>query len=292
MQADVLTQVVLPSALFIIMFGLGLSLTADDFTRVMKQPKAFAIGMIAQMVLLPVIAYLVVLAFALPPELAVGLMIIAFCPGGVTSNMYSYLARGDVALSISLTAFSSLVAPFTIPLLTYLAMENLLDSSQGFSIPVGKTITQLLAITIVPVVIGIFIHRKWERFANKMETPIKILSVLFLFLIIAGIVAKSWSSMAGFFAQAGLATLILNVVSMTAGFWLAKLASLNREQSITIGFEVGLQNGTMALLVAGTILGNSTMAIPAVTYSLLMFATGALFGWLLHLRHKAPVTVR
>lgn len=291
MQADVMTQVILPLALFIIMFGLGLSLTADDFTRVMKQPKAFAIGILAQMVLLPVIAYLVVVAFALPPELGVGLMIIAFCPGGVTSNMYTYLARGDVALSISLTAISSLVTPFTIPFLTYLAMQILLDSSQGFSIPVGKTIIQLLAITIVPVVIGMFIHRKWEKFARKMETPIKILSVAFLFLVIAGIVGKSWDNMAGFFAQAGLASLILNVVSMTAGFWLAKLASLNREQSITIGFEVGLQNGTMALLVAGTILGNSTMAIPAVTYSLLMFVTGALFGWLLNLRQKTPVAV-
>lgn len=281
MQADILTQVVLPAALFIIMLGLGLSLTSDDFTRVLKQPKAFVIGAIAQMVLLPVIAYLVAVGFSLPPELAVGLMIIAFCPGGVTSNMYTYFARGDVALSISLTAIISLLAPFTIPVLTYLAMQNLLDNAQEFSMPVLKTMTQLLVVTVVPVIIGILMHYKWRAFAARMDKPVKILSLVFLFVIIAGIVAKSWSSMAGFFAQAGLATLVLNVVSMAAGYWLAKAAALNRPQSITIGFEVGLQNGTMALLVTGSILGNATMAIPAVTYSLLMFVTSAIFGWMM-----------
>jgi len=284
MQADTLTQVVLPLALFIIMFGLGLSLTGADFLRIIQRPKAFAVGVAAQMVMLPVMAYLLVMALSLPPELAVGLMIIAFCPGGVTSNLYSYLARGDVALSVSLTAIISLLAPFTIPLLTVWMMTLLLENSQAFNLPVVKTIIQLLVITIVPVSLGILIHRKWPGFSRRMQTPVKVLSIVFLFIVIAGIVGKNWANMSGYFAQAGLATLILNVVSMLAGYGLSNVFQLSHKESITIGFEVGLQNGTMALLIASALLSNATMAIPAVTYSLIMFASGAVFAWWLNLK--------
>lgn len=279
MKADILTQLVLPLSLFIIMLGMGLSLTIDDFKRVVRIPKAITLGITGQLLLLPLIGLALILTFSLPPELAVGVMILAFCPGGTTSNMFSYLARADVALSITLTAIVSLVTPFTIPLLTGLTMELLLENPQQFSIPIGKTIIQLLVITVLPVSIGMLLYKKMPNFAQKMERPVKVFSIVLLLLIIAGIVAKNRDAMVGFFVQTGFVTLLLNVISMAAGYALATLARVDKRQAATVGIEVGIQNGTMALLVTSTLIGNATMAIPAVTYSLLMFITGGLFCW-------------
>ncbi|MDE1461172.1 bile acid:sodium symporter family protein [Spartinivicinus poritis] len=286
MEVDFLTQVVLPLSLFLIMLGMGLSLTAADFTHVLKDPKAVAIGVVCQMIMLPVMGFVVAKVFSLSPELAVGLMILAFCPGGATSNMITYLSRGDVALSISLTAVVSLVTPFTIPLLTAFMMTMLMDQSQAFSIPIVKTILQLIVISIVPVAIGMIIHNKFPVFSARAEKPVKVFSVLILFIIIAGIVAKNWDNMAGFFVQTGAASLSLNILTLTLGYWTAKLCRLEKREAISIGIEVGIQNGTLALLVAGTLLGNTVMTIPAVTYSLLMFITGGVFGWLVNQRSK------
>jgi len=282
MQASFLTQVVLPFSLFIIMLGMGLALNTGDFARVLKEPKAIGIGIFCQMAMLPLIGYLVVVIFGLAQELAVGVMILAFCPGGTTSNLMSYLSKGDVALSITLTALVSLVAPFSIPILTVLMMELFLENTQEFQLPIIKTIMQLMAITIIPVVIGMIINNKYPKFSTKAEKPVKVFSIVFLFVIIAGIVITSGESMAGFFMQTGAATLTLNVITLLAGYYIAKCAGLEKRQAITMGIEVGIQNGTVALLVAGTLLGSSVMAIPAVTYSLLMFVTGAIFGWLVN----------
>ncbi|NQZ82184.1 MAG: bile acid:sodium symporter family protein [Colwellia sp.] len=282
MQADIFIQIILPFSLFIIMLGMGLGLKADDFSRVVQQPKAFTIGILCQMVLLPLIGYLVVIIFGLKQELAVGLMILAFCPGGTTSNLMSYLARGDVALSISLTAVVSLLTPFTIPMLTALMIELFLDNPQDFDLPVLKTIIQLMVITVVPVTLGMFINFKSPQFSARAERPIKIFSILFLFFIIAVLVFKNRESMVHFFVQAGAASLSLNILALLAGFFIAKLAGLEKRQTITMGIEVGIQNGTVALLVSGTLLGNALMAIPAVSYSLIMFVTGAAFAWLVN----------
>lgn len=284
MKADLLTQLILPFSLFIIMLGMGLALKLADFTRALKQPKAFTIGILCQMLLLPVMGYLIVVLFGLTGELAVGLMILTFCPGGTTSNMICYLSRGDVALSISLTAVVSMVTPITIPIFTLLMMELLLDDSQQFSIPILKTMIQLLVITIVPVMIGMFINNKYPNFSAKAEKPVKVFSIIFLFIIITGIVAINWENMAGFFIQTGAASLALNVVNLTAGFFIARFAGLEKRQAITVGIEVGIQNGTLALLVTGTLLSSAVMTIPAVTYSLLMFVTGGIFGWLVNRR--------
>ena len=280
MKADVLTQIILPLALFIIMFGMGLSLKLSDFLRVFKEPKAVSVGIACQMIMLPVLACLIIVLFSLTAELAVGLLILALCPGGATSNMMSYLSKGDVALSISLTALVSLITPFTIPVITAIAMTVLLEESQQFSLPVLKTILQLVVITILPVAAGMLVHKKFPGFSANAQKPVKILSIVFLFIIIAGIVAKNWNEMAGFFIQTGLASLALNVISLTAGFFVAKSMQLEKPQSISIGIEVGIQNGTLALVVAGTLIGNPIMTIPAVTYSLLMFISGGVFGWL------------
>lgn len=281
MQADILTAVILPTSLFIIMLGLGLSLRTEDFTRVIKQPKAALIGLCAQVVALPFIALLVAVLFKLPPELAVGLMIISFAPGGATSNLFTNLAKGDVALSISLTAVTSLITPFTLPLFTVLAMNYFMGNGEAFELPVLKIIMQLVAISVVPVMMGMLVLSKWQNAARKADAVIRVFSIVFLFLIIAAIILDNKTQMADFFLATGLATLTLNILVLALGYGLGQFFKLSRAQAVSIGYEVGLQNGTLALLVAGTLIGNSTMMIPAVTYSILMFFTGFLFGAIL-----------
>ncbi|MBL4744263.1 MAG: bile acid:sodium symporter family protein [Cycloclasticus sp.] len=281
MQADILTTVILPASLFIIMFGMGLTLQITDFTRVLKQPKPVLLGLVAQMVALPIIAFTVAIIFTLPPELAVGLMIISFAPGGATSNMFTNIAKGDVALSISLTAVASLITPFTLPLFTLVAMDYFIGSSQAFELPLLKTVMQLLVISVVPVIFGMLVLSTWQKAANKIEPIIRIFSIVFLFLIIVAIILKNKAHMADFFLQTGLATLTLNILVLALGFGLAQFFKLSRAQSISISYEVGIQNGALALLVAGTLIGNSAMMIPAITYSILMLFTGFLFGFLL-----------
>lgn len=279
MQADLLTKVILPLSLFLIMYGIGLSLKVADFKDVVKYPKALVIGLAGQMLLLPLVAFSIAVALQLPPEIAVGLMIIALAPGGATSNMFTYLSKGDVSLSISLTAIVSLITPFTIPVIAALSMVYFMESGTEFRLPVGKTIVQLLVITLIPVALGMFTLSKWPNGAAKIEKVLKWFSIFFLALIIVLIVMKNAADMASFFAQAGLATLVLNITVLALGYGMAKWARLSHPQAVCIGFEVGIQNGTLALVVAGTLIGNAAMMIPAVTYSLLMFASGAAFAW-------------
>mgnify|MGYP003387375593 CR=1 FL=1 len=291
MQADLLTTVVLPVSLFIIMLGMGLSLRRTDFTRVITQPKAAVIGLSAQLIALPLIAFLLATVFKLAPELAVGLMIISFAPGGATSNMFANLAKGDVALSISLTAVVSLITPFTLPLFTLLAMNHFIGPAEGFELPLLKTILQLLLITVIPVLLGMFILFKWKGAANKTEPVIRVFSVIFLFLIIVAIILKNKPQIVGFFVQAGAVTLTLNVLVLGLGYLLAKFFKLSQAQAVSISYEVGIQNGTLALFVTGTLIGNNAMMIPAVTYSILMFMTGFALGCILKKQQYNQVTI-
>ena len=282
MQADLLTKVIFPVALFFIMFGIGLSIRPFDFKNIITSPKMVAIGLCAQMLLLPLIAFSLAIVFALPPEIAVGLIIIALAPGGATSNMFSYLYKGDVSLSITLTAIASLITPFSIPFLADLSMNYFITSNAEFSLPIGKTIVQLLVITVIPVALGMFVLAYFENFAKKIESIFKWLSIAFLAFLIVLFVLRNAENMLSFFAQSGLATLSLNIIALIVGYQLAKIARLSHPQSITIGFEVGIQNGALAMVVAGTLIGNNVMMIPAVTYSLTMLFSGALFGWLMN----------
>lgn len=286
MQADLLTKVILPLSLFLIMFGIGISLRLSDFRGVLSSPKAVAIGLFGQMILLPIVAYVVAVIFQLPPEIAVGLIIIALAPGGATSNMFTYLSKGDVSLSISLTALVSLITPFTIPLVVAFSMTHFMGTDMVFELPITKTIVQLLVITLIPVSLGMYVLSRWPTAAKKIERALKWFSILFLFLIIALIVLKNADNMADFFVQAGLATLALNLMVLTLGYQLANWAKLSHPQSVCIGFEVGIQNGTLALVVAGTLIGNEAMMIPAVTYSIIMFFSGAAFGWWINKKQK------
>ncbi len=280
MQVDILTSIILPLSLFLIMFGMGLSLKLSNFRSVLQYPKPFLIGFSTQMLILPLVAFIIANVMSMPAELAVGMMIIALAPGGATSNMFSYLYKGDVALSISLTAIVGIITPFTIPIVVGLSMEYFSNGSIEFSMPILKTIIQLLVITVVPVALGMIFLKIFPNLSKKIEPLLKWFSVVFMFVIIGLIIYRNWANVGGYFYQTGLATLLLNIIALALGFYLAKYFSLSKKQRITIGFEVGIQNGTLALVVAGTLIGNPTMMIPAVTYGLLMFLTGALFGWL------------
>jgi BASS family bile acid:Na+ symporter len=291
MQVDVLTKFILPSALFLIMFGIGLSLKPSGFAAVFRSPRAAIIGLGAQMLALPILAFLAAIAFRLPPEIAVGLIIIALAPGGATSNLFTYLSKGDVPLSICLTAIVSLITPFTIPLITALSMAYFMGDSTEFAIPIAKTIIQLLVITVVPIVLGMATLFRWPAAARRMESALRLFSIFFLLLIIALIVLKNAGNMGSFFAQSGLATLVLNLAALTLGYLLANWSRLSHSQSVSIGFEVGIQNGTLALFVAGTVIGNEVMMIPAVTYSLIMLVSGVAFGWWVRNRNIAPGSV-
>lgn len=289
MEQNIVTQLVLPLALFVVMLGMGLSLVPADFRRVFEKPRAVAVGVLGQLLFLPLVALGVIASLDLPPLFAVGLMVLAFAPGGTTSNAITYLVRGDLALSITLTAVTSLITPFTIPLGTAWAMSRYLGESATVSLPVGSTIAILVAITLVPVSLGMVIRNKKPGLATRAERPVRIFSLVTLFLIIGGLVAKERANLPEWFAQAGAATLMLNLTSMAMGFAISKLARLGRAQALTITIEVGIQNGTTALLVTGTLLGSATMSIPPAIYSLVMYATSGLLGMALAMGRRREV---
>jgi BASS family bile acid:Na+ symporter len=286
MQADTLTTIVLPVSLFIIMLGMGLALRPADFKMVILKPKAVILGLVAQMLILPLLAYGIVLLFGMTGALAVGMMILALCPGGTTSNLYTYLAKGDIALSVTLTSIVSLLAPFTVPLLIVLFMDLFMGQEEHIDLPVLQTIIQLVAITIVPISLGMVINYYNPVISKKAENPVKIFSSGFLLLIVIGIFVKNLDQMASYIAQVGLATLMLNLTCMFVGYGAAKLAKLNEAQSKAIGIEVGFQNGTLAIVIALTLLKNEEMAIAASTYSIVMFITGVFFAWILNRKNK------
>ncbi len=292
MESTVLTAVFLPLALFVVMLGMGLGLKLDDFARVWVYPKAVMMGLVAQVVLLPMVGFGLAALFPLTPELAVGLMVLAACPGGPTSNVMTYLAKGNVALSITLTALSSLITVLTIPLVINLAMVVFLGAGTSLQLPFLSTVAQIAVITIIPVGLGMVLHRSLPQFAAKAERGVKWLSLFLLGLIIVGLLVQQRDSVLTFFAQVGAVTLALNLVAMALGYWIATLARLDQPTSTAITVEVGIQNGTLAIALASapTFLNQPTLAIPAAIYSLLMFVTGGLFAaWAAKRRRRAEL---
>ena len=286
MESNFLTAVFLPFALFIIMLGMGLGLTVKDFTRIFVEPKAVIIGLIAQLIIVPVVGFLLAMFFPLSPELAVGVVILAACPGGPTSNLVTYLVKGNVALSITLTAISSLVTVFTIPLVVNLAMQQFMTESVALQLPFLKTVIQIAVITLIPVSLGMLTHHYAPTLAATIEKKVKWLSLFFLGLIIVGLLLKERANVSSFFLQVGGVTLTLNVLTMVLGYGLSVLTGLNRECAKAITVEVGIQNGTLAILIASTptFLNNPNMAIPAAVYALLMFVTSGIFVGLIQQR--------
>ncbi len=276
MENNVLTDLLLPLSLFIIMLGMGMSLRPVDFKQVVVFPKAVILGLVGQIVVLPLIGFGLVLLLQLPPLIAVGVMLIAACPGGTSSNLISHLAKGDTALSITLTAFSSLITVITIPLVVSFSMQYFMAADQMIELPVLKTILTLVAITLLPVSIGMLIRSKYPVFATKQEKNVNIFSGLFLAFLVVAIIFQQAEAVKQGLITTGLVVFSLNIISMLSGFVVAKAAKLNARQSTTISIEIGVQNGTLAILIATTILHQPVLAIPAAIYSLAMFFTGAL----------------
>ncbi len=274
MQDSILTTLVLPIALAIIMLGLGLSLKSDDFLRIFKYPKAVTIGLIGQLVILPIISLAIVKIMPMPPAIAVGLIILALCPCGPSSNMITYLAGGDVALAVTLTVFSSMITIFTIPLFASMAVNSFLGRSAVVSLPIGTTMGQIFVITVIPIALGMLIQNRFPEIARRLEKVTNKLAVGFLVLIIILLVAKEWSKLPGFIMQAGMGVMLLNILGMAAGYAISKMLNMNIAQQICIAIEVGIQNGTLAIAITAGILKDAEMAIPAAIYSLFMYLTG------------------
>ena len=273
---DSISAIILAISLIIIMFGMGLSLTSADFSRVFVSPKGIIIGLLCQLVLLPLTGFILINVIEMPAEIAIGLIILAASPGGPTSNLVTFLAKGDTALSVSLTAISSLVTLISIPFLVNLGLKNVLGAGTLIQLDIVSTIAQIFIIVIIPIVIGMWIRKRSIIFADKMLKPVRIASAVVFVLVLVGIILKERSQLVPYFQQAGLVTLLLNLITMGLGFLLGKIFSLPRSQRISISIEGGIQNGTLAITIATVLLENSTYAIAPAVYSINMFLTAAM----------------
>lgn len=280
MDSGIIT-IMLPLALAIIMIGLGLELTLKDFARVGKHPKAVLIALFCQLVLLVGIAFILCKILALPPLLAVGLMLLAASPGGSTANLFSYLFKGDIALNITLTAINSVIAAFTLPIIVNFAIQHFMNDGQQITLQFSK-ILQVFAIIIVPVCIGMLIRHFAPHFTEKLNKPLRIFAVLFLVLIIIGAIIKERHQILEYLTQVGLATVLFCIASLMIGYFVPRLLGINSAQARACAFEIGIHNSTLAMTLALTVLANTTIAMPAAVYSIFMYVFAAIFGMLLN----------
>jgi BASS family bile acid:Na+ symporter len=276
-DGNIVTQVFLPLSLAFIMFSLGLALVVDDFKRLVVQPKAFFIGALGQMVMLPVLGFVLASAWPMDPALKVGVMILAACPSGATSNLLTHLSKGDTALAVSLTATVSVASVFTMPVIVGFAIAHFMATGTGPEISVIQTIIGVFIVTNVPVALGMAIRHWAPQTALKAERVARHVAAALFVLIVLGAVYSERANIGSYFAQAGLAMLALNVAVMAGAWLLARGSGLDRRQRIAVVIECGLQNGTLAIFVAATLLQNTAMMVPGGIYSLIMFATAGLF---------------
>ena len=273
---EVVTKIA-PIALALIMLALGLGLTSQDFLRVAKQPKDFLVGLICQLILLPIIAFLLLKIFNLPLEIALGVMIIAAAPGGVTSNVLTKFANGDVALSISLTAIISLISIISVPFIVFKSAELLevTEISKEISM-IGISMKMFLVVTL-PVIIGMLIRKFATNFVMSKSQLIERISVFLFVIVFAAIWVEEWENIMGYIKQAGLITLVLNIVMMFIGYYVAKFLASGVSQRKSISLECGLQNGTLAVFVASQLFTDITYLIPTATYAIVMFLTSIIY---------------
>jgi BASS family bile acid:Na+ symporter len=276
----IVVDVFLPLALAFIMFALGLGLTGNDFLRVIKQPRDFFVGTFSQIILLPIIAFILVKLWPISPELAIGVMIIAAAPGGVTSNILTSFARGDVALSISLTAIISLLSVITVPFIILTSVILIDNSGLDLNISLTNMAISMFLIVTVPVIIGMIFRKFASNVAVKFEPIAKKISAVLFVIVLLGAIFAEKDNVVPYFAQAGLITLVLNVVMMIVAYYIAQLLASGTEQKKCITIECGLQNGTLAIFVATSIFGGGMYVVPAATYSLIMFGTSLIFVYL------------
>ena len=272
----IVTDVVLPVALAFIMLVLGLGLTVGDFARVAKRPRDFLVGAGAQIVLLPVVAFILVSIWPLPPEIALGVMIIAAAPGGVTSNLLTAFGRGDVALSISLTAVTSLLSMITVPFIVVFAHGQLVGGDAD-DISVAETALGIFLIVTLPALIGLALRRWAEGFAIRVQPAARWVSTGLFVLIVAAAIYQERENALEYMGRAGPVTAVLNVAMNGLGYLLARFLASGPQQRISIAIECGLQNGTLAIAVATLLFGGGLVAVPAATYSLIMFGSALIF---------------
>lgn len=273
-------------ALALVMFGLGLSLSVADFRRLLQHPRAVAIALALQAVLLPLVCWGIIAALGLSPIYAVGLMLLAASPGGVSANLFSHLFGGNVALNISLTAINTVLSIVTLPLIANLAIAHFIRSGQVVPLQVGK-VAEVIAVVLVPVALGMLAAARRPGLAQRLEKPFKIFSALVLAAFAAIAIAKEWDALRSSFASIGPAVLLFNLVSLLAGYYLSRAAGLEKSLATAISFEIGIHNSTLSLFIALSVLGNFQLALPSAIYSVAMYLTATLFGALV-LRRPAP----
>jgi len=266
-----------PLCLALIMLGLGLGLTLQDFTRVIKQPKDFLVGLICQLILLPIIAFILIKMFNTPLELALGVMIIAAAPGGVTSNVLTKFAKGDVALSVSLTAVISLISIITVPFIVFKSAELLQISFISKEISMIGISLKMVFVVTIPVILGMLIRKLATNFIVTKTLIIQRLSIILFVVVFMAIWIEEWDKILSFITRAGSIALTLNLVMMLVGYYVAKLFASGVAQRKCISLECGLQNGTLAVFVSAQIFDNIVYMVPTAAYALIMFITSIIF---------------
>lgn len=278
--AQLISTIFLPLSLAIIMLGMGMTLIPADFTRIIKHPKAIFIGLTNQLIILPIIGFSLAVAFDLNPIMAVGLMILATCPGGPTSNLITQVCKGNIALSVTLTAIASIVSVLTIPfILSYALAYFGSETNVAIKLPILDTILQIMVITVIPISIGMLIRKFKTNFAKRMEKTMRIASTVIFILVFMAVLAANFKLIGAAMQEVGLVTLLLNLITMAIGYLTASIFQLDLKSSISITIESGIQNGTLAFVIATTILNNVEMGIPTGAYSIWMFITGGILMW-------------
>ena len=273
---EIVTKIA-PICLALIMLGLGMGLTLQDFTRVIKKPKDFLVGLICQLILLPIIAFILIKAFDTPLELALGVMIIAAAPGGVTSNVLTKFANGDVALSISLTAIISLISIISVPFIVFKSAELLQVTYIAKEISMLSISLKMVFVVTIPVIFGMLIKKFAGEFISSKTLFIQKLSIILFVIVFAAIWIEEWDRVLSFITQAGTITLALNLVMMLVGYYIAKLLASGIAQRKCISLECGLQNGTLAVFVSSQIFDDIVYMVPTAAYALIMFVTSLIF---------------
>ena len=278
-------SVVIPICLFLIMMGMGLTLVTNDFKRVLKYPKAVGIGLTNQLILLPIIGFALANIMPLRPEYAVGVMLLVLCPGGTTSNLFTYLAKGDVALSVTMTAIASVITVFTIPLMLSFSLIYFMGSGSTFELPVLKTVLTLVLLTIVPISIGMLIKRYAPNVADRSQVYVSRFGVLFLTFLVLFLGYVQRDILIDAFIATGPVSIILNLSTMALGYYSSKWFGLNLAQRTSITLEVGLQNSTLSIFMALTLLSNYDMSMMPAIYTLVMFLTAGILVRIFSARH-------
>lgn len=278
--------VVIPVCLFLIMMGMGLTLITNDFKRVLKHPKAVGIGLTNQLILLPIIGFALANIMPLRPEYAVGVMLLVLCPGGTTSNLFTYLAKGDVALSVTMTAIASVITVFTIPIVLSFSLIYFMGSGSEFELPVVKTVLTLVVLTIVPISIGMLIKRYAPKVADRSQVYVSRFGVIFLTFLVLFLGYVQRDIIVDAFIATGPVSILLNVSTMALGYYSSKWFGLNLAQRTSVTLEVGLQNSTLSIFMALTLLSNYDMSMMPAIYTLVMFLTAGILVRIFSARHN------